>query len=750
MRMSDSKKTKKQLIAELVQSRQRIADFDAIDITERKLAEKKLKDRNKNLEILYTITQAVHKSLELEDVYKIALDMTTDLENIDMAMIYLVDENSKEAILQVSRNVPEDYIHRAGRIPYPKGFTWKTIIDGKLRFCADVDRDTIIGPAGREVGTKSYASIPISYEGKTVGCINAHSFQKNGFGEDEMILLENVAHQIEVAIKNANQAEALRESEERYRTLVENSYDLIIEVSVDGRFLYLSPNHKYVLGYEPSELMGRNIFEHVHPDDRKAVMENFERTRTIFSNAAGFELRDIMYGNVFQLADPEDLHDLKKKLEIAIREETISGRSTIYRYRHKNGNWLWLESPGMPFVTSTGEIRGVITSRDITERKKMEEELIKAQKLESIGILAGGIAHDFNNILTAILGNISLATFSIKNEDKTIKILKSAEEACHRAKDLTNQLLTFSKGSTPIKVLSSIDRIVKESVSFALTGSNVKCEFSIQEDISPVEIDKGQINQVIQNIIINADHAMPKGGIIKFTAENFTAEHKHYDLLKKGNYIKITIEDKGIGIPIELINKIFDPFFTTKQRGSGLGLATSYSMIKNHGGDITVESELGKGTIFNIYLPASEKSMSSNKQDEKNIVMGKGSILIMDDDIAVSVLLEKLLIRLGYDVELASDGFQAVETYKKAIKSGQIFDVVILDLTVPGGMGGKETMEVLLEVDPDIKAIVTSGYSQDPVMADYKKHGFKNYIAKPFNVDTLSKILDGVINDQDA
>ena len=234
------------------------------------------------------------------------------------------------------------------------------------------------------------------------------------------------------------------------------------------------------------------------------------------------------------------------------------------------------------------------------------------------------------------------------------------------------------------------------------------------------------------------------------TAEDITDGHINDDLINKGNYIKITIEDKGVGIPKELINKIFDPFFTTKQKGSGLGLATSYSIIKNHGGDITVESELGKGTIFNIYLPASEKTMSSDKQDAEYIVRGKGRILMMDDDIAVSILLEKLLIKLGYDVELASDGSQAVEIYKNAIKSGQIFDVVILDLTVPGGMGGKETMEILLEVDPDIKAIVTSGYSRDPVMSDYKKYGFKSYIAKPFNVGTLSKILDGVINDQDV
>jgi PAS domain S-box-containing protein len=449
--------------------------------------------------------------------------------------------------------------------------------------------------------------------------------------------------------------------------------------------------------------------------------------------------------NLLELVDQTFTQLIKKALmgEIVSHDNWYQATTSSAR--------LWLSVSVSPLMDASGNVLGgMCVVEDKTENKRIEEELARSQKLESVGVLACGIAHDFNNLLTAILGNISLAALNIKNEDKAINILNSAEEACIRAKDLTNQLLTFSKGGTPIKVLSSIGSIVKESVSFALTGSNVKCKFSIQKNIFPVEVDKGQISQVIQNIIINADHAMPKGGIIKLTAENFTAEHKHYDLLKKGNYIKITIEDKGIGIPKELINKIFDPFFTTKQKGSGLGLATSYSIIKNHGGDITVDSDLGKGTIINIYLPASEKIMSSNEQDAEYIVRGKGRILIMDDDIAVSILLEKLLIQLGYDIELASEGSQAVEIYKKAIKSGQIFDVVILDLTVPGGMGGKETMEILLEVDPDIKAIVTSGYSRDPVMSDYKKYGFKSYVAKPFNVGTLSKILDGVINDQDV
>src|SRR5579885_3478365 len=335
--------------------------------------------------------------------------------------------------------------------------------------------------------------------------------------------------------------EVLRESEERYRTLVEYTSDLIIEVSSDGRFLYLSPNHRDVSGYEPIELVGRSIFEHIHPDDRSTVMAEFQRAIKAFS----------------------------------------SGHS-IYRYKHKSGEWRLLESTGKPYRTATGEIRAVIASRDITEHRRIEEELLKAQKLESIGVLAGGIAHDFNNLLTAILGNISLSKMSTDPKDNKIyKRLSEAEKACFRAKDLTQRLLTFSKGGAPVKEVTSIGEFIKDSASFAVSGSDVRCEFHISEDLWKVEVDEGQISQVINNVMINAEQAMPGGGVIRVRAENINRDELSSPLyyrgdglpLKGGRYVRITIEDEGIGIPQEHLPKIFDPYFTTKHSGSGLGLA---------------------------------------------------------------------------------------------------------------------------------------------------------------------------------
>lgn len=386
---------------------------------------------------------------------------------------------------------------------------------------------------------------------------------------------------------------------------------------------------------------------------------------------------------------------------------------------------------------------------DISGRKSSEDALVRSQKLESLGVLAGGIAHDFNNILAAIQGNISLASLTLDDKEDALRVIGNAEQACIRARDLTGQLLTFSKGGTPIKDLCDIASVLSESTNFALTGSKVKCVFDLEDNLPYVDIDKGQIHQVLQNIIINADQAMPGGGVINLKGETVSSDNIKDASLPGGNYVKITVEDQGIGISKDMINNIFDPFFTTKQKGSGLGLATSCSIIKNHGGEITVESTPGIGTTFSIYIPASDKSNAVNIRDGKHLVTGKGRILLMGDEFAIRILLEQLLRKLGYEVESAVDVEQVLEMYQSVLSDGAKYDAVILDLTVPGGMGGKEAMEQLLQIDPDVKAIVSSGYSHDPVMSEHKQYGFKTYIAKPFNVGTLSRILDAVITGKD-
>ena len=310
---------------------------------------------------------------------------------------------------------------------------------------------------------------------------------------------------------------------------------------------------------------------------------------------------------------------------------------------------------------------------------------------------------------------------------------------------MTQQLLTFSKGGTPVKKTVSISGLLKEAASFALHGTNVSCEFSLADDLWPVEVDEGQISQALNNLIINADQAMPEGGTIKLKAENINLKKGQVPPLEKGKYIKVSIEDRGIGIPARYIDKVFDPFFSTKKKGSGLGLATAYSIINNHNGTITVESRVGEGATFFIYLPASKKDLTENKEPENKIAFGEGRILIMDDEEPVRDVIGRLLTRIGYEIECAGNGTEAVTIYQEAKEAGRPFNAVILDLTVPGGRGGKEALQNLKKIDPGVKAIVSSGYSNDPIMSNFKEYGFRGIITKPFNIKELSEIVHKVI-----
>lgn len=381
--------------------------------------------------------------------------------------------------------------------------------------------------------------------------------------------------------------------------------------------------------------------------------------------------------------------------------------------------------------------------RNTTERKKLVEDLSTAQKLEAVGILAGGIAHDFNNILTAIIGNISLATMEVRPEDKISHLLSEAENASIRAQTLTRQLLTFAKGGTPVKETASIKDILKSSSSFMLHGSKSDCEFSVADDLWLAEVDLGQINQVINNLIINANQAMTEGGIIQVAAENLIIENRHGLPVKAGKYIRITIKDQGVGIAKDHLLKLFDPYFTTKQEGSGLGLATTYSIIKKHGGHISVESQLGVGTTFHVYLPASDKIVA--EKEEVKLIKGQGRILVMDDEVSVQKLVGRMLKNLGYESEFAKDGAETIQMVKEAKEAEKPYDAVILDLTIPGKMGGKEAIKKLLEIDPELKAIVFSGYSNNPILANFEEYGFKGMMPKPFELRTLGKVLHEVL-----
>lgn len=401
-----------------------------------------------------------------------------------------------------------------------------------------------------------------------------------------------------------------------------------------------------------------------------------------------------------------------------------------------------IDDSGAPIYDKDNRIIGaVLVFRDVTEKRAMQEEILKGQKLESLGILAGGIAHDFNNILTTILGNINLAQMYYPQQaDKVLEKLETAERASLRAKDLTQQLLTFARGGAPIKKIASIVKLLKETTTFALSGANVRSEFSLPDALWPIECDPGQISQVIDNLIINAREAMPQGGIVEVKAENIIIEAECALPLPEGKYIKVVIKDHGPGISKAHFQKIFDPFFTTKEEGRGLGLTTVHSIIKRHGGYIELESEPDAGTTFYIYLPASGEKLIEEKEVDR-IFRGKGKILLMDDETDVRKTTGGLLKYIGYEVEFAGDGAEAIELYKKAKASGRPFEAVILDLTIPGGMGGKEAIKKLIEIDPEVRAIVSSGYSNDPIMADFREYGFSSVVSKPYKIEELSQAL---------
>nr|MDA8164204.1 ATP-binding protein [Desulfobacteraceae bacterium] len=467
-----------------------------------------------------------------------------------------------------------------------------------------------------------------------------------------------------------------------------------------------------------------------------------------FDDISGLRRHGRELAEIFELSDL-DGHPLSEEqwpIGRVLNGETF--RSYEVRVRRRDTGKTWIGSyGGAPVRDRQGHVlMNILSLRDITQIKQAEKELQKVQRLESIGLLAGGIAYDFNNILTAILGNISLARMFLPPGDKALERLDIAERASMRARGLSQQLLTFAKGGAPIKEAIEVPPVVKEAVDFALRGSRVRAVSSFPPDLRPVEADVSQLSQAISNLAINAVQAMPEGGVLSVTAANESLFPGNDLGLAAGEYVRIDVKDQGVGIPEEELKKIFDPYYTTKELGSGLGLSISFSIMKRHGGTITVDSTPGEGSTFSIFLPASEKSpVSPPKEAQQEAVPGLGRILVMDDEEAVSDIAAEMLRYLGYQTATVKEGAAAVSAYRQALAEGKPFAAVIVDLTIPAGMGGKETVRHLLEIDPQAKVIVSSGYANDPVMSGYLAYGFKGIIPKPFRLSDLSKTLEEVL-----
>ena len=501
--------------------------------------------------------------------------------------------------------------------------------------------------------------------------------------------------------------EALKVSEEKYSAIFHEARDGIVLIEAEnGRIADCNPQFEEMTGRSLSDLRQMKIWE-VRPADI------VERAKAKFH-----EVKRKKYGKSAEL-------ELQKPDGTIVPIEFVS---KLVEFQNKN------------LILSI--------TRDITERKRAEEALQKMEKLESVGTLAGGIAHDFNNILMGLFGNISIAKEDLPKDHPSVKSLEDAENSMNRAIRLTKQLLTFAKGGAPVTERIRPDILVEEVVRFDLSGSNVKPVFKPAGDLWPAEADKGQIQQVFSNLAINARQAMPDGGHLYISLENADISRNAVPGLKQGKYIRIMVTDEGTGIDRKHLDRIFDPYFTTKQAGSGLGLATVYSIINKHGGGICVESQLGKGTTFTLYLPASEsRQLPETKQPEAK---GTGieqtaRILVMDDEEIIRNLVTAMLERSGYSVETSADGQQAIEMYKQELEDGNAFDVVIMDITIPGGIGGKQAIKDILKIHPEARVIVSSGYANDPVMANYAEYGFHGIVAKPYTRSKLLEVLSRVL-----
>lgn len=557
--------------------------------------------------------------------------------------------------------------------------------------------------------------------------------------------LRDASGAIIAAIEAVRDVSARKKAEEQlklFSAAIEEAMDGIQIVDMKGRVLYSNKAVKDIYGFKPEELAGTFVGD--MNEDREfasKVILPAMRTKSCWSgevtvvHKSGKHFPVWLATSIVSSADGAPIAMIGIIRDISERKQA----EDIMKRHHEQLIKI-VEERTFELTVVNDNLR-----REIADREKMEQELVKTQKLESLGILAGGIAHDFNNLLASILGNISLAMLDINPADDTYRQLEAAERASLRAQDLTRQLLTFSKGGEPVKRPTLIAELIKEAAGFALRGARVRYDFFFSPGLWLVEADEGQISQVIHNLVINADHAMPEGGTITIRCDNSAVEAHGGVPLPPGDYVKITIQDHGIGIAREHLSKIFDPYFTTKQKGSGLGLAVSYSIIKKHGGHIMAESVLGAGTTFTIYLPATRAARQPPRQDSERIPLGTGRILIMDDEEEVRITTGEILKRLGYTIEFADDGERAIELYQQALDAGRPFDAVIMDLTVPGGMGGKDAVLKLIELNPEVSAIVSSGYSNDPIMSDFRKYGFKGMVTKPYRIRDLGMTLHEVL-----
>ncbi|MBU0664762.1 MAG: PAS domain S-box protein [Proteobacteria bacterium] len=621
---------------------------------------------------------------------------STLVDSLD-ALVYVADMETYELLFvnQYGREIWGDIV---GKV------CWQTLQSGQKGPCPFCTNHRLLDGAGRPTGTYLW-----ELQNTVSGCWYECRDQAIPWSDGRMVRME-----IAIDISQRKEGEnALAAEKEQLAVTLHSIGDGVITTDIEGRIVLVNTVAEKLTGWSQREAQGRHLTE------------------------------------VFTIINEKTRQPCENPVDKVLASGQIIGMTNHTVLVAKDGQERNIADSGAPIRNQQSRTIGVVlVFRDVSEQIRMEDERLKIRKLESVGVLAGGIAHDFNNILAAIMGNLSLAQLDSRLEEETRKLLRAAEKASLRARDLTQQLLTFSKGGEPVKETASIGEIIKESADFVLHGSPVYCRYVIPDDLWLVDIDKGQMSQVIHNIILNARHAMPEGGSIEVRCENVEGlADKRGFLPDTGRAVKITISDTGIGIPAALLDKIFDPYFSTKQEGSGLGLAITHSIISKHGGHISVESTPGQGTTFTLLLPASAKGRSVVRGADATMVAiegGNARIMIMDDEEIVRTVVSAMLTHLGYEVVEAGDGKEALSLYRSYREEGRPINFVIMDLTIPGGMGGKEAVQELLALDPTAKVIVSSGYSNDPIMANCRHYGFSAAVVKPFQVEDIVRVLQQV------
>jgi PAS domain S-box-containing protein len=464
----------------------------------------------------------------------------------------------------------------------------------------------------------------------------------------------------------------------------------------------------------------------------------FTRVNAAFSSMLGWSEQDLAGMTLRDIIDPDDLATEGECLARLGRGE-IRQCTTQARCLRKGGGSLWTALSVSAMHDASGDfLQYLVVLEDISAKKRAEEELQRADRIEALKVFAGGIAHDFNNLLSGMLGYFDLARQELPEHHLACEYLDKSFPAFERAKDLARQMLTFAKGGAPVKKPLGLPDLLRNSCHLALSGSNTRCDYRIADGLWPVEGDEHQLAQVWSNLALNAWQAMPGGGTITVSAENRALAAGQVGKLPAGRYVAVAVKDEGVGIPEKIIDKIFDPFFTTKQRGSGLGLATSHSIVTRHGGHIGVSSRPGEGSVFTVFLPASSGPAASPPKTVPDVdLRGSGRVLVMDDERAIREMIRDILSGYGYEVEVAADGSAAVDTYARALREAKGFDLVILDLTVPGGMGGAWALRELKQLDPHVAALVSSGYSDHAELTHFEEHGFAGMVAKPYRASVL-------------